>query len=137
MDLSMIKKSLFLFVLLPTFLSAQYTDVINSNRPGRAASAYSVGKNVIQAEIGMLYEQQDNADLNSDSNIFGADYAFRYGLLFEELEVIAEGVETQAQCQFLVEAGCTLVQGFYFAKPMPAAELEQRWAPLPQAEGAH
>ena len=53
------------------------------------------------------------------------------------LEVIAEGVETQAQCQFLVEAGCTLVQGFYFAKPMPAAELEQRWAPLPQAEGAH
>ena len=53
------------------------------------------------------------------------------------LEVIAEGVETQAQCQFLVETGCTLVQGFYFAKPMPAAELEQRWAPLPQAEGAH
>ncbi len=53
------------------------------------------------------------------------------------LEVIAEGVETQAQCQFLVEAGCTLVQGFYFAKPMPAAELEQRWAPLTQAEGAY
>lgn len=53
------------------------------------------------------------------------------------LEVIAEGVETQAQCQFLVETGCTLVQGFYFAKPMPAAELEQRWAPLTQAEGAY
>ncbi|MEC3964699.1 transporter [Flagellimonas halotolerans] len=91
MDISMIKKSLFLFVLFPTFLTAQYTDVINSNRPGRAASAYAVGKNVAQAEIGMLYEQQDNADLNSDSNIFGADYALRYGFLFEELEIIAEG----------------------------------------------
>lgn len=91
MDLSIIKKSFFLFILLPTLLSAQYTDVINSNRPGRAVSAYSVGKNVVQAEVGLLYEQQDNADLNSDSNIFGTDYAFRYGLLFEQLEINVEG----------------------------------------------
>ena len=91
MDFSIAKRSIFFFVLLPTLLSAQYTDVINSNRPGRAVSAYSVGKNVVQAEVGLLYEQQDNADLNSDSNIFGTDYAFRYGLFFEELEVILEG----------------------------------------------
>ncbi|WP_404464778.1 EAL domain-containing protein [Vreelandella aquamarina] len=52
------------------------------------------------------------------------------------LEVVAEGVETQAQCQFLVKAGCTVVQGFYFARPLPAAELEQRWAPAALAEGA-
>ena len=58
MDISMIKKLLFLFVLIPTFTFAQYTDVINSNRPGRAASAYAVGKNVVQAEIGMLYEKK-------------------------------------------------------------------------------
>ena len=50
------------------------------------------------------------------------------------LEVVAEGVETQEQCQFLVNAGCTLVQGFYFARPLPAAELEQRWAPRILAE---
>lgn len=50
------------------------------------------------------------------------------------LEVVAEGVETQEQCQFLVNAGCTLVQGFYFARPLPAAELEQRWAPRVLAE---
>ena len=50
-------------------------------------------------------------------------------------EVIAEGVETQAQCQFLVKAGCTMVQGFYFAKPLPASELEEKWVPLPLAEG--
>ena len=50
--------------------------------------------------------------------------------------VVAEGVETQEQCLFLVEAGCTIVQGFYFARPLPAIELEQRWAPLPMAAGA-
>ncbi|MBP5980907.1 MAG: EAL domain-containing protein [Halomonas sp.] len=51
------------------------------------------------------------------------------------LDVVAEGVETQEQCQFLVNAGCSIVQGFYFARPLPAAELEQRWA-LPLASGA-
>ncbi|SDQ78899.1 transporter [Flagellimonas zhangzhouensis] len=91
MDFSIIKKSLPLFLFFPAILCAQYTDVINSNRPGRAPSAYSVGKNVVQAEVGMLYEQQDNVDLNSDSNILGVDYALRYGLLFEELEVLVEG----------------------------------------------
>ncbi|MCS2610286.1 putative bifunctional diguanylate cyclase/phosphodiesterase [Halomonas dongshanensis] len=42
------------------------------------------------------------------------------------LEVIAEGVETQQQCQFLIDAGCPIVQGYYFARPQPADELEQR-----------
>ncbi|WP_108424627.1 transporter [Flagellimonas amoyensis] len=91
MDFSIAKRSIFFFALLPTLLSAQYTDVINSNRPGRAVSAYAVGKGVVQAEVGLFYEQQDNVDLNSDSNIFGTDYALRYGLLFEQLEINLEG----------------------------------------------
>ncbi|MBR2513314.1 MAG: EAL domain-containing protein [Halomonas sp.] len=53
------------------------------------------------------------------------------------LEVVAEGVETKEQCEFLVDAGCTQVQGFYFARPLPADELEQRWAPLPLAVGVN
>lgn len=53
------------------------------------------------------------------------------------LEVVAEGVETKAQCEFLVNAGCTQVQGFYFARPLSASELEQRWVSLPQAVGAN
>jgi c-di-GMP phosphodiesterase len=39
------------------------------------------------------------------------------------LATIAEGVEDAAQQQKLIELGCDEVQGFYYAKPMPAAEL--------------
>jgi diguanylate cyclase (GGDEF)-like protein/PAS domain S-box-containing protein len=37
--------------------------------------------------------------------------------------VVAEGVETEAQAAFLRGLGCEQAQGYYFAKPMPEAEL--------------
>jgi diguanylate cyclase len=40
-----------------------------------------------------------------------------------DLTVVAEGVETADQLEFLRRAGCDIMQGFYFARPMPAAEL--------------
>jgi diguanylate cyclase (GGDEF)-like protein len=42
------------------------------------------------------------------------------------LSVIAEGVETQAQLDFLSEAGCDAVQGYHIGKPMNAADLTAR-----------
>lgn len=44
-----------------------------------------------------------------------------------ELRVVAEGVETSEQRDLLVALGCDELQGFFFAKPMSAAELEL-WA---------
>ena len=41
------------------------------------------------------------------------------------LEVIAEGIETPEQLAQVVQRGCHIIQGYYFAKPMPKAELEQ------------
>jgi diguanylate cyclase (GGDEF)-like protein/PAS domain S-box-containing protein len=36
------------------------------------------------------------------------------------IEIIAEGVETAAQLEFLVGAGCRCIQGFYFSRAVPA-----------------
>ena len=39
--------------------------------------------------------------------------------------VIAEGVETAAQLQFLRDRGCDQIQGYYLARPMPPEALER------------
>lgn len=42
------------------------------------------------------------------------------------LECVAEGVETKEHLKFLKDNKCTLAQGFYFDKPLPAEEFETR-----------
>lgn len=42
-----------------------------------------------------------------------------------KLEMVAEGVETLAHQQLVQEVGCTVVQGFLFYRPMPAAQITE------------
>lgn len=42
------------------------------------------------------------------------------------LDLVAEGVETREQADFLSGCGCDIAQGFYYAKPMPVAEFEKQ-----------
>ena len=40
------------------------------------------------------------------------------------IETVAEGIEVPEQVDFLRSIGCDLVQGYVYARPMPAEELE-------------
>lgn len=44
-----------------------------------------------------------------------------------DMQVISEGVETAEQVNFLEDIDCHMVQGFFFAKPMPLKEFEKLW----------
>jgi diguanylate cyclase (GGDEF)-like protein len=41
------------------------------------------------------------------------------------MKTVAEGVETKEQYEFLLKHNCDIIQGYYFAKPMPAKEYEK------------
>ena len=42
------------------------------------------------------------------------------------MRTVAEGVEEKSQVEFLAKQGCDMIQGYFYAKPMPGAEYEQR-----------
>ena len=79
-----------LISLFGFFISyGQYTDQINSNRPGASIGAFSVGKNVVQFEGGTELRTYKHKSYNN--SIVKANLLFlsvRYGLLSEKIELI-------------------------------------------------
>ena len=63
--------------------------------------------------------------LNSDGAAFDAEIVKTIIALGRTLNltVIAEGVETQEQAEFLRSCGCTAAQGYLFAAPLTATEV--------------
>ncbi|MCM2357860.1 MAG: EAL domain-containing protein [Geobacteraceae bacterium] len=62
-------------------------------------------------------------DVTSDPNdaaIVSSIIALGLGM---NMEVIAEGIETEEQLSFLCDKGCRTGQGFLFSRPLPAAEI--------------
>jgi diguanylate cyclase (GGDEF)-like protein/PAS domain S-box-containing protein len=64
-------------------------------------------------------------DINRDDNNSALVRTIIVMALNLRLGVIAEGVETHEQLEFLLENGCKHFQGYFFGKPMPIALFEQ------------
>lgn len=62
------------------------------------------------------------ADDKKSNNILKAVVGMAHSL---NMTVIAEGVETQRQADYLNSVGCEIMQGYYYAKPMPINEFEK------------
>jgi diguanylate cyclase (GGDEF)-like protein/PAS domain S-box-containing protein len=64
---------------------------------------------------------RDIPENQDDVTITSAIIAMAHRL---NLGVVAEGVETQRHMDFLKQQGCEMVQGYFFSKPLPAAEFK-------------
>ena len=82
---------LILLAIFPNLIIGQYTDVINSNKPGESFSAFSVGTDVIQLETSTNFLKQKHKLLNNKFIGHSIDFSLRYGFLKEELEFISFG----------------------------------------------
>lgn len=51
------------------------------------------------------------------------------------MRCIAEGIETEAQAQILMGVGCYYAQGYFYGKPMPIKEFEQKYLELEYKPG--
>ena len=71
-------------------------------------------------KIDQSFVREIPADDDS-SAITGAIVSLAHSL---QLKVIAEGVETKEQLDFLIQKGCDEVQGYYFSKPLAANDFQ-------------
>lgn len=67
---------------------------------------------------------KDLSDKSDDATIVSAIVALAKTL---NLKVVAEGVETKTQKEFLTELGCNTLQGYLLGKPVTAQTIETQW----------
>lgn len=72
-----------------------------------------------------------NFVLDCDSDAAGARLVVAIIAMARSLElgVVAEGVETEEQCRFLVEQGVKVIQGYFFSKPVTGEEFKRMLTP--------
>ena len=82
--------------------------------------------------------------LKIDADFFrGADAEERGLLIVSEvidlakklnMKIVAEGIESKEQVEFLTAQECDLIQGYFYAKPMPVAEFAEKYNLCPKDE---
>lgn len=82
---------LLLFFLGSYYTHAQYTETINSNRPGNSQGAFAVGTGVLQLEVGAKFGKDEHSLLFTSTDLWGVDYTLRYGFYLPQLEINLNG----------------------------------------------
>ena len=80
----------------------------------------------LKIDRAFVAEVTDNPE---DAAIIKAIIAMAHSL---RLKVVAEGVETERQCNFLRAIGCDQMQGYFLAKPLAAEEFAERFVDGPR-----
>ena len=94
---------LFFVLFFGSFLTyGQYTETINSNRPGSSQGAFSVGTGVLQLETGGIYGKDEHNLLNTNTDLWGIQYELRYGFWFPQLEINFSGSFLSSTTNFTV-----------------------------------
>jgi EAL domain-containing protein (putative c-di-GMP-specific phosphodiesterase class I) len=88
---------------------------------GFSSFSYLLQYDVDRLKIDRSFIDRLGDDQNAAA-IVRAIISMAHGL---NLKVVAEGVETNGQLDFLLNRNCDEAQGFYFAEPVPAEELVQ------------
>lgn len=86
----LLKLFISLFIFNFSAIYSQYTEVINSNKPGFSESPYSVGTGVYQFESNLFVRNTDTQRTFSRPQSFGFDMLFRTSFLLERLELNAQ-----------------------------------------------
>lgn len=97
-------------------VSLSLDDFGTANSNWKSLKSFGVIK-IDNAMIQMINHSQDDS-----TKIVSAIFAMATSL---GIKTLAEGVETEAQHQFLKDKKCDLMQGFYFSKPLSVAEFTQ------------
>ncbi len=89
MSKTTLKYKLTFLLICASFLTinAQYTNVINSNKPGLSESPYGVGSGVYQFENSIFYKDTSIKFGNQPSQSVGFDLLFRTSFFLEKLEI--------------------------------------------------
>lgn len=126
----------------PSLIEVEITESAYSERPDRIVAAFDElaerGFTMLMDDFGSGYSSLNMLkDINVD--VLKIDMRFldrddrRSKDIMEsvirmarwlDLPVIAEGVETREQVNFLLDVGCSYAQGYYYARPMEAAAFE-------------
>ncbi len=100
-----------------------YTFSIDDFGTGYSSLSYLKHLPVDQLKIDKSFVEDITKD-ESDAVFVGTIIAIAQHM---KLSVVAEGVESKAELEFLKESGCPCYQGYYFSKPLPEDQFFEQW----------